>query len=338
MVASPLHSPPLPSFTTTLTSVFPSPHDLPPPQLVVSLPKDLTAQGGIHALSHAIESLTSTFNTGGGEGGGKGRGEIEKLRRHHRREEMHTYVGIGKHFPGKGSRRALVYCPLSCFALQPAECMPMAYLSRQPPSPTCTCNLHAPALPILYCLLPPAVYTRGLSKQAASLIYQYLPRAYSEGASDYLAREKVRAFLCVGVCILSVNAFRKKKYCSSFTNACYLVFTLSSAPCAAHNTLPCPIRQKQQMHYAACIAGMAFSNTMLGVAHSMAATIAAKYKVPHGLALAPLLPAVILFNAAGSEQVRTGVRFWCGEQVWESRGHVSLRHMAAACCCKTVPL
>ena len=225
-----------------------------------------------------------------------------------------------------------VYCPLSCFALQPAECMPMAYLSRQPPSPTCTCTLHAPALPILYCLLPPAVYTRGLSKQAASLIYQYLPRAYSEGASDYLAREKVRASLCVWVCILSVNAFRKKKNSSCFTNACYLVITFSSAPCAAHNTLLCPIRQKQQMHYAACIAGMAFSNTMLGVAHSMAATIGAKYKAPHGLALAPLLPAVILFNAAGSEQVQTGLRVWCGGQVWESQGHVSLRYVAAACC------
>ena len=170
------------------------------------------------------------------------------------------------------------------------------------------------------------MYTSGLSKQAASLIYQYLPRAYSEGASDYLAREKVRASLCVWVCILSLSAsgkrnvvpFSQTRYLTSMplgeqkdtfnqSTPCDLVSTLSSAPCAANNTLLCPIRQKQQMHYAACIAGMAFSNTMLGVAHSMAATIAAKYKVPHGLALAPLLPAVILFNAAGSEQVQTGV-------------------------------
>lgn len=123
------------------------------PQLVLSMPPQLTAEGGIHALGHAIESLTSRFNS---------------------------------------------------------------------------------------------VYTRGLSKQSATLIFQFLPRAYRDGASDYLAREK--------------------------------------------------------MHYAASIAGMAFSNTMLGIGASMASSVAGHYHLSHGLVLAPLLPLVILFNGAVSEQ------------------------------------
>ena len=57
------------------------------------------------------------------------------------------------------------------------------------------------------------------------------------------------------------------------------------------------------MHYASCIAGMAFSNTMLGVGHSAASAVASRFGIPHGLAIAPLLPHVIMYNAKGSEQV-----------------------------------
>jgi acetaldehyde dehydrogenase/alcohol dehydrogenase len=57
------------------------------------------------------------------------------------------------------------------------------------------------------------------------------------------------------------------------------------------------ITAREQMHYAATIAGLAFANAFLGVCHSMAHKLGAMYHVPHGLANAFLLPYVIDYNA-----------------------------------------
>jgi acetaldehyde dehydrogenase/alcohol dehydrogenase len=84
-------------------------------------------------------------------------------------------------------------------------------------------------------------YTKGLSKEAIVLLFQYLPRAYHDGKKDSEAREKV--------------------------------------------------------HYAATIAGMAFANAFLGVCHSMAHKLGAKFDVAHGLANAALISHVIRYNA-----------------------------------------
>ncbi|MDF3001856.1 MAG: adh1 [Bacillota bacterium] len=53
----------------------------------------------------------------------------------------------------------------------------------------------------------------------------------------------------------------------------------------------------EKMHYAQCMAGMAFSNALLGIAHSLAHKTGAALKIPHGLANAIYLPYVIRFNA-----------------------------------------
>lgn len=50
------------------------------------------------------------------------------------------------------------------------------------------------------------------------------------------------------------------------------------------------------MHYAQCMAGMAFSNALLGIVHSMAHKTGAVFHVPHGCANAIYLPYVIRFN------------------------------------------
>lgn len=61
---------------------------------------------------------------------------------------------------------------------------------------------------------------------------------------------------------------------------------------------------REQMHYGQCLAGMAFSNALLGIVHSMAHKTGAAFSgghVPHGCANAIYLPYVIQFNAKCAE-------------------------------------
>ena len=61
---------------------------------------------------------------------------------------------------------------------------------------------------------------------------------------------------------------------------------------------------REQMHYAQCLAGMAFSNALLGIVHSMAHKTGAAFStghIPHGCANAIYLPYVIKYNAKNAE-------------------------------------
>ena len=57
-----------------------------------------------------------------------------------------------------------------------------------------------------------------------------------------------------------------------------------------------------RMHIAQCLAGMAFSNALLGITHSLAHKIGAQYKLAHGLCNAILQPYVINFNRKVCEE------------------------------------
>ena len=64
------------------------------------------------------------------------------------------------------------------------------------------------------------------------------------------------------------------------------------------------IESRDQMHDAQCLAGMAFSNALLGIVHSMAHKTGAAYSgghIVHGCANAMYLPKVIRFNAVEPE-------------------------------------
>ncbi|MDQ0203511.1 iron-containing alcohol dehydrogenase [Pectinatus haikarae] len=57
---------------------------------------------------------------------------------------------------------------------------------------------------------------------------------------------------------------------------------------------------REQVHYAQCLAGMAFSNALLGITHSLAHKTGPAYStghIPHGCANAIYLPYVIAYNA-----------------------------------------
>ena len=66
----------------------------------------------------------------------------------------------------------------------------------------------------------------------------------------------------------------------------------------------CNMEAREQMHYAQCLAGMAFSNALLGIVHSMAHKTGAAFStghIPHGCANAIYLPYVIAYNAKEPE-------------------------------------
>ncbi len=61
---------------------------------------------------------------------------------------------------------------------------------------------------------------------------------------------------------------------------------------------------REEMHYGQCLAGMAFSNALLGIVHSMAHKTGAAFStghITHGLANAMYLPYVIQYNAKVEE-------------------------------------
>ncbi len=72
---------------------------------------------------------------------------------------------------------------------------------------------------------------------------------------------------------------------------------------------------RERMHYAQCMAGMAFSNALLGIVHSMAHKTGAAFEgghVPHGCANAIYLPYVIEFNSKNALARYGEIAKYCG--------------------------
>lgn len=61
---------------------------------------------------------------------------------------------------------------------------------------------------------------------------------------------------------------------------------------------PKDLQGRANMQLGACFAGMAIENSMLGIAHSLANPLTARYGIPHGQAVSVMLPFVVLFNGS----------------------------------------
>ncbi len=74
-----------------------------------------------------------------------------------------------------------------------------------------------------------------------------------------------------------------------------------------------------RMLLGAAMAGSAIENSMLGAAHATANPLTARYGVPHGHAVARMLPAVVRFNMAAAEAAATYQEFsgWLGRPLDE---------------------
>ena len=62
--------------------------------------------------------------------------------------------------------------------------------------------------------------------------------------------------------------------------------------------MPDDLEARGGMQLGACFAGLAIENSMLGATHALANPLTARYKLPHGQAIALMLPHVVRFNAA----------------------------------------
>lgn len=62
------------------------------------------------------------------------------------------------------------------------------------------------------------------------------------------------------------------------------------------------LEARQAMHDASCLAGMAFTNALLGIVHAMAHQLGGMFGIPHGCANALLMPNIIRYNSKCTEK------------------------------------
>ena len=65
---------------------------------------------------------------------------------------------------------------------------------------------------------------------------------------------------------------------------------------------PDNLEARQAMHDASCLAGIAFTNALLGIVHAMAHQLGGMFGIPHGCANAILMPNVVRYNSRSTKK------------------------------------
>jgi len=109
--------------------------------------------------------------------------------------------------------------------------------------------------------------------------------------------KRLAAYTAIDALINAIEAYvsqwRNDFSAALAVKAAQLIF--KSLPRAYENREDNEAREK--MHNAATMAGMAYSNSQVGVAHSLGHAFGAVFKIPHGLATGVFLPYSIEYNA-----------------------------------------
>ena len=79
---------------------------------------------------------------------------------------------------------------------------------------------------------------------------------------------------------------------------------------------------RQKMHVASCLAGLAFNTASLGINHSLAHQLGARFHIPHGRANAMLLPYIIEFNSNINHSSRSQKEYLPAVERYASAAHI----------------
>ncbi len=64
------------------------------------------------------------------------------------------------------------------------------------------------------------------------------------------------------------------------------------------------LEARQAMHDASCLAGISFTNALLGIVHAMAHQLGGMFGIPHGCANAILMPNIVRYNSQNTEKYK----------------------------------
>lgn len=89
------------------------------------------------------------------------------------------------------------------------------------------------------------------------------------------------------------------------------------------------VEAREQVHYASCLAGLAFNQASLGLCHGIAHTVGGKLHLAHGRINGILLPSIIHYNSDRSQRALERYALIAKKQgISNSKGKVGVRNLA----------